>query len=67
MSAPLQCQAEAARFASRTTGVDAVRQRAVREALRQLRAGDPDTALQVMYAALKLQAPLSFIPPAVTR
>ncbi|NUO57273.1 MAG: hypothetical protein HOV78_11445 [Hamadaea sp.] len=67
MTAPLQCQVEAARFASSSTTVDAVRHRTVREAVRQLRAGDRAAALQAMYAGLKLQAPLSFRLPTVTR
>lgn len=63
MSAALQCQVEAARFASTTATVDELRGKTVRAALGHLRAGDPAAALAAMYAGLALQAPLSFKPP----
>lgn len=67
MSAPLQCQVEAARFASTAETVDELGAKARRKAIERLRDGDGAGALAEMYAGLKAQAPLSFTPPAVTR
>lgn len=64
----MQCQREAARFASRETTVDELRQIAIRAAIRRLRDhGDRDGALREMYEGLANQAPLTFKPPPVRR
>lgn len=62
----LQCQREAARFALGAPRVEEIGVRTRREAIRRLRSGDFAGALEVMYAGLAEQAPLSFKPPAVT-
>lgn len=65
---PMQCQREAARFASRPDKVDEIRRTTNRTAIVRLREdGDFAGALQVMYDGLASQAPLTFKPPAVTR
>lgn len=66
-TAQLQCQVEAARFSSTSLDVDTVRARAVKDAVRELRAGHGrDAALQVMLAGLKAQCPLTFHAPTTT-
>lgn len=67
MTAALQCQREAARFASTPATVDDLRARAVRSALRRLRDGDRDGALAAMYDGLAAQAPLTFKRPGAVR
>lgn len=66
MTALLQCQEEAARFASGDSQVDELRHVAVRAAVRRLVLGDRTAALQEMYAGMAAQAPLTFKAPAVT-
>lgn len=65
--APLQCQREAARFATRDLPVDEVRRRTNAEALELIVAGDREGALEVMFAGLKRQCPLTFNPKELTR
>lgn len=67
MSPALQCQQEAARFASTPATVDELRRKGIRAALASLRAGDRAAALEAMFDTLSAQAPLSFTRPAVTR
>lgn len=65
MSAQLQCQVEAARFASGDQLVDEIRTATVHAAVRRLVLGDRAGALQEMYDGLARQAPLSFKAPVV--
>lgn len=64
--APLQCQTEAARFASTSDHLAELhrqlRRRAVVDAIRLLVAGDRAAALAVMDDALRAQAPLTYRP-----
>lgn len=66
MTAPMQCQAAAARFASGDDVVDVIRYTTVHAAIRRLVSGDRAGALQEMYDGLALQAPLSFKAPVVS-
>lgn len=59
----MQCQREAARFAAGPARVDELRHLAVKAAVRRLRAGNREAALDEMYAGLARQAPLTFKPP----
>ena len=61
----LQCQVEAARFASTADVIDEIRATTARTAIRLLRAGDRPGALAAMYEGLAAQAPLTFKPPTV--
>ncbi|NYD39941.1 hypothetical protein [Nocardioides panaciterrulae] len=64
-TAPLQCQVEAGRFSSTVVDAETVRASTIRLALRELRAGHGrGAALEVMYAGLKDQCPLTFRAPA---
>lgn len=60
---PLQCQQEAARFASTTTTLDRLRSDTVRAALDHILHGDRAAALRTMYTGLAAQAPLTFKAP----
>lgn len=60
---PLQCQVEAARFATRRDRIDEVRATAIRVAVAHLVAGRRAAALDEMLDGLALQAPLTFRRP----
>jgi len=65
MTAPLQCQEEAGRFASGESRVDELRRTTTRAAVRRLVVGDRAGALREMYAGMAAQAPLTFKVPVV--
>lgn len=67
MNSVLQCQREAARFASGPDRVEELTRIGRQAAIRHLLAGDRPAALQAMYDGQKAACPLTFTPPAVTR
>ncbi len=58
----MQCQREAARFASTVERVDEIRRLAIRTAMDHINAGEPAAALQAMHDGQKAQCPLTFNP-----